>query len=137
MSLRDLHRELAERGFRHLWWAEGSATLSMLDLEIRRDGSTWSVADTERGEVIEDHGSWADESDACRAYLALVDTRYWHLTDLPDAAAADALQRALEGAGIASQRNDRPDDARPGNYIPRLFVPGDRYREARRLAGLG
>ena len=134
MTLEELDARLVEEGYGPLIYERGPWGLAILDFRIQRNGGSFTVCWSERGEVLETWLATSDEAEACAFFLAEAGSLSWHLATSQDEPWIGRLGVALETAGIPVRRNDIPNFNGPGDARYRIFVNGRDLRRGREIA---
>jgi hypothetical protein len=140
MTFAELTERVDREGYGHLLFERGPSLLAIYDfrIELCRSGSgQWRVCDTERGQILNIHLETFDEAAACALWYERVCGMGLLLCKWPTADLAEQAEVALTNAGIASHRNDLPEDPAFRGIRFRNFVAGrDLLRGAEVLSAL-
>ena len=127
-AMQKLRMHLRNSGYLQLLTCDEPQRVSVLDLQIERTGSSWRVAETERGQLAATFIETPEESEAVKIFLQLASTRIYHLKTYTDAEKVAKIEAALRHADIPFQRNDVPCEGKL-----RVFVTGNVLLKAQKV----
>ena len=133
MTLDVLKDRLFAEGYRLLVHELRPWGLMISDLHLTWIGGRFTVAWTERGEIVETLHAGEDETAACDCFHEVVSDRQWHFRTFMDGPEADAATARLQAAGLRVTRNDISNFNGAGDARHRLFLVGRDLAGAERI----
>jgi hypothetical protein len=134
LQIADLPEELGLLGLEgFISSAKNDLLVFRHDFRIRREGDLFSVADMERGMVVDLLMKTADENAACIFFLEEMSGRYHFLATSRDPNEIAKIEAALSSAAIPHLRNDIPEIFGKEITCFRLLVQGKNMAYARSI----